>query len=542
MKKYRDFVFPFVAAGLLVGLILFGFTIMVFQHRYESTLESGYSSMVDKYEKMLDKYDSGEISLGFINMMSNLYNFDYLRISEIDDSGSITPLIETDYDIVAVSNTIHDWIYVTKDDSLAGTKMDYDSPVEDGFELDITYLKCDEIWEPAGTLNMYAGNSYNLLAISEGWYHNSMDPFFIASEIHGNIAFPCLAIESYYIDGEYLHLGLVRDGFTNIPFAKTWDFTDKSVIDKYEQVEPGDISAAISYGTPVRPDEYLEAESSIFMQDSMDDIYASGKMDEGDRGYTSTLEADGRTVFGGLRIYETGGHRYLIESVVTAESFAGFYMPFLIFYALFLALIFIGIPMLVAVRPYRQYKSAYENNIFKNNLIDSLAHNIKTPLQILGGYAENLKDVSGSAEKDHYADCILEKTAEMNKDIEAILKTAEKTTPVLKTCSVKGIYDEAAGKIGGEFNITGDAQMPLDKEYYAQAVYALLDNASRYKISGAVQVKIDKTAVVITNKTDKDNFTPGTGIAIAGRILEQNKLSLTTAIKGGVFEARVARK
>jgi hypothetical protein len=53
---------------------------------------------------------------------------------------------------------------------------------------------------------------------------------------------------------------------------------------------------------------------------------------------------------------------------------------------------------------------------------------------------------------------------------------------------------------------------------------------------------VDKNAVVITNKTDKDNFTPGTGLAIAGRILEQNKMNLTTAIKGGVFEARISRK
>ena len=130
----------------------------------------------------------------------------------------------------------------------------------------------------------------------------------------------------------------------------------------------------------------------------------------------------------------------------------------------------------------------------------------------------------------------------MNKDIEAILKTAEKTTPELKNCSVKDIIAEAAGKIGGEFDITGDAQMPADKEYFAQAVYALLDNAARYKTSGSVQVRLDKNAVVITNKTDKDNFTPGTGIAIAGRILEQNKMNLTTAIKGGVFEARISRK
>ncbi len=278
------------------------------------------------------------------------------------------------------------------------------------------------------------------------------------------------------------------------------------------------------------------------MQDSMEDIYASGKLAEGSRTYTSTLDDEGRLTFGGVRIYETGGHRYLIESVITAQSFTGYFMPFIIIYAFILLLIFIGIPMLAAARPYRQYKRAYENNLFKNNLIDSLAHNIKTPLQILGGYAENLKDVDDPASKDHYADRILEKTAEMNKDIEAILKTAERTTPELKNCSVKEIIAEAAGKIGGEFDITGDAQMPADKEYFAQAVYALLDNAARYKTSGSVQVKVDKNAVVITNKTDKDNFTPGTGLAIAGRILEQNKMNLTTAIKGGVFEARISRK
>ena len=543
MKKYRDFAFPYVAVGLLIGLVVFGFTIIIFKYRYEATLHSGNSGMIKQYEKLIDKYDAGEIGIEFIAMMNEFYSFDYLRISEIDDSGSITPIFETDYDTVAASVNIHNWIFVTKDDSLAGTQESYKEPTGNEFELNISYVKCDEIWEPIESLDRYNGSSYNLLALSEGWYYGYPDPFVIVAEVYGNYAFPCLIINSYYVDGDTLHLGSVRRGITSLPFAKTWDFTDKSSADKYIYTGPDDsFVECISYGMPVRPDKYLDAESDIFMQDSMEDIYASGKMDEGDRAYTSTLDDEGRLTFGGVRIYETGGHRYLIESVITAQSFTGYFMPFMIIYAFILMLIFIGIPMLAAARPYRQYKRAYENNLFKNNLIDSLAHNIKTPLQILGGYAENLKDVDDPASKDHYADRILEKTAEMNKDIEAILKTAERTTPVLKNCSVKDIIAEAAAKIGGEFDITGDAQMPADKEYFAQAVYALLDNAARYKTSGSVQVRVDKDAVVITNKTDKDSFTPGTGIAIAGRILEQNRMNLTTAIKGGVFEAKITKK
>ena len=49
MKKYRDFAFPRVAVGLLIGLLLFGFTTMVFEYRYDATLQSGNTAYFDKY-------------------------------------------------------------------------------------------------------------------------------------------------------------------------------------------------------------------------------------------------------------------------------------------------------------------------------------------------------------------------------------------------------------------------------------------------------------------------------------------------------------
>ena len=162
---------------------------------------------------------------------------------------------------------------------------------------------------------------------------------------------------------------------------------------------------------------------------------------------------------------------------------------------------------------------------------------------ILGGYAENLKDVSKDDETGAYADDILAKTSEMNKDIEAILKSADKTNIVLEKASVKEVFEQQAKKAGAGINIEGDTELPMDKEYFKHAVFCLVDNASKYKSEDSkIDVKIDKKEILITNKTELDKFTPGTGIAIAGRILEQHKLKLRTKLEGGVFEAKISKK
>ena len=192
--------------------------------------------------------------------------------------------------------------------------------------------------------------------------------------------------------------------------------------------------------------------------------------------------------------------------------------------------------------PHKTNKT-YENNNFKNNLIDSLAHNMKTPLQILGGYAENLKDVQDGGEKDRYADQILSKTNEMNKDIEAILKTAEKSDRKFVKTSVRTAIAEAAEKAGAEAVIKGDTDIKMDKDYFKTAVFCLIDNALKYKTADSkIEVDITGKGFTFRNKTEAAKFTPGTGLAIAGRIFEQHKLYLKTELKDGVFEARVSRK
>ena len=75
------------------------------------------------------------------------------------------------------------------------------------------------------------------------------------------------------------------------------------------------------------------------------------------------------------------------------------------------------------------------------------------------------------------------------------------------------------------------------------ALFCLIDNANKYKKADSkIEIQITSKLITITNKTDLNNYTPGTGISIAGRILEQHKLHLKTAVKDGVFEAKIGKK
>ena len=246
---------------------------------------------------------------------------------------------------------------------------------------------------------------------------------------------------------------------------------------------------------------------------------------------------------GRLAVIEINGQKYLVESVSTTLNYKDYFKPVFLIAGIVLLVFSIGIPCLTAVRPYSEYKKAYENNRFKNSLIDSLAHNLKTPLQILGGYAENLKDVSDASEKDRYADRILTKTQEMNADIESILKTADKTSLRFSKTSIRKCLEEVASKAGAGIDIKGDAEYMTERDYFNTALFCLVDNAVKYGNKDAkIEAAITSKSSTIRNKTTAGKFTPGTGIAIAGRIFEQHKLKLTTDLKDGVFEARITKK
>ena len=565
-KNYFHFAISRVIAGLIIGAMIFGLTVVSISNLFSTMVDNGFRDRAEVYKKLLDNYDNGRYDETFIEILTNIYRADYLKFAKINEDGNIETIYETRYDVIPVEDNIYSWFNVTNNEALLaqGQKTLH---LNDN-DWVIKYVKSDEAWQLTGLMATDYTNSWDLCALAEGYYANEL--FCIATEFSGYLSYGQPVIHSHYVDGDTLHIGKVSQviyepNFSK-PFGKKWDFTDQSKADLYTTVDAeGFANELYLYERGKRPDAYLNDLEKIFLAKNLNDLtsefdnrfgddydwdrnleytkyYAYGGADnshQGEYSYSITTEDNTR---GKINVYMINGRQYLVEFVMKTAPFEAFYQPFLILLGIVLFVLCVGIALLTAIRPYSQYKKAYENNIFKNNLIDSLAHNMKTPLQILGGYAENLKDVDGD-EKDRYADQILEKTGEMNRDIEAILKTAEKSDRKFAKASVKTCIEEVAAKLGADIEIKGDTEIKMDKDYFKTAISCLIDNANKYKASDSkIDVAITGKDFTITNKTDSGKFTPGTGLAIAGRILEQHRLYLETTLKDGVFEARISKK
>lgn len=572
-KKYFHFAIGRVIAGLIIGAVIFSVTAATFSNIYNDSVDSGYINRQDTYKKLIESYANGRYDDTFLEIITNIYATDYIKFAKINDDGSIESVFETDYEVIPVEDSLHHWYDITNDETLL--EQGKKSITLNDSDWVIEYKKCDEVWQLGEIVDTRYTNSWDLCAVDYGYggyYSNPL--FYFATELSGFLAYDQPVIKSHYVDGDTLHIGKVSqvgyEPFFSRPFAKKWDFTDSSKADLYVTVDEEGFAEELSvFRKADRPDAYLNDLEKIFLAKNLGDLtsefdnrfgddydwdydldytdyYAYGGPDnthDDEYKYSITTHHEGGITRGIINVYKINGQQYMVEFVMTTLLFEDFYEPFLILFAIVLFILCVGIALLTAIRPYSQYKKAYENNTFKNNLIDSLAHNMKTPLQILGGYAENLKDVQGGEEKDRYADQILEKTNEMNKDIEAILKTAEKSDMKLVKSSVRSCFDDAAKRAGAKIDITGDRELRMDKDYFCQALYCLVDNANRYKSEGSgIDVKIGKKEIVIRNKTDAGKFTSGTGLALAGRILEQHRLKLNTKLENGVFEAAITKK
>jgi hypothetical protein len=564
-KNYFSFLFPRLVIALLIAAVVFSISQATLVHAYNSAIDSGWNRRRERYESLVRSYAEGKNGDVFIDILTNFFTADYYRFAEVREDGSFNTIAESDYKSLPMEDEMRHWYYVTNDkDLLAKGKR---TEIVSNNEWTIEYKKCDEAWRFKDYADTSVVNSWDLAAQSDLYLSNML--FTLALDYSGYSQYRSPVAQTFYAEGDTLHLGKVVESFgmtyetDKAPFyAKKWDFTDASKADRYISIDSGGFQKdLLLFPVRIRPDEFLKSSNGLFLANSMSELqkayelredykdenfealfkeFAENKRTDGRYRYTVNEQSLGGC--GAIDFYKINGKLYVVEFIIKDVPADYFFRPFYIVMAVFLALAAVVTSLLVSIKPYSQYKKAYENNIFKNNLIDSLAHNMKTPLQILGGYAENLKDVKGEEEKDRYADQILAKTTEMNKDIEAILKTAEKSDRKFAKESVRVCVDEVASKLGAEVFAKGDMKIRMDKDYFKTAIYCLLDNAMKYKSDDSkIEIDITCKSVTIRNKTGKDKFTPGMGIAIAGRILEQHKLRFRTTLKDGVFEARFGK-
>ncbi len=356
-------------------------------------------------------------------------------------------------------------------------------------------------------------------------------------------------IESVYVDEDGFYPGVTTIGtFKNewgtIPKnAEVYDFTPENAADLTEYTE-GVLKNAFGTHTDSEALKIVRTTSETYTGTGIFDYYNTAGVTINGKDYI--LRA-----FYRLNFWDVAGKSVLIGCII-------------------LMVVCIGIALLTSYNKYRKYCTQYEIDEYRRNMTNALAHDLKSPLTAIYGYAENLKNNVHSEKKDYYADAVLENVQYMNEIITNTLDLAKleisdkglKKEKVNIVALAEELYVKYRPQAEGRdisFKISGKAVVSADRKMMIQAVENLISNAVKYtKDGGEITVSADDKSFMISNScgniTNAENLVrpfekadqsrsnrsgSGLGLSIVKNITMLHKFGFETKAESNTFTAKV---
>ncbi len=358
-----------------------------------------------------------------------------------------------------------------------------------------------------------------------------------------------LDIESIYVDEDGFYpgvttIGILENDWDVIPEnTEVYDFTPENAAELQEYSE-----GVMSFALGTHPDSEV-----------LKTVRTAGKSYD-----ASPLFEFYNTV--GVTI---NGKEYMLRALYRLDfwNLAGKYV---LIGGIILMVICIGIALLTANNKYRKYCTQYEIDEYRRNMTNALAHDLKSPLTAIYGYAENLKNNVHSEKKDYYADAVLENVQYMNEIITNTLDLAkleigdkglkkEKVDIATLAEELYSKYRPQAEIRNISFNISGNAIIMADRKMLSQAVENLISNAVKYTAdNGEISITSDSSSFAVKNTIDKKINTKkldtpfekadssrsnrngsGMGLAIVKNIAMLHKFGFETKAENTTFTAKI---
>ena len=236
----------------------------------------------------------------------------------------------------------------------------------------------------------------------------------------------------------------------------------------------------------------------------------------------------------------------------------------------------LSIAAIVARMKYLKLKSAYDMEDYRITMTNTMAHDLKSPLMSISGYAENLKANINTDKKEYYADSILENVTYMNDIIANVLELSKVETTTVKlnrtdiaveelVQNVANHYKDAMDKKSLKLELEGSLIIKADETLMQQVFDNLITNAIKYSKEGTT-IKVEltkkgrKSKITFTNVSTEeigkeaeslwkpfvkgDNSRSnkqgtGVGLAIVKNILGLHGYSLRLSCEDGIFKVEV---
>ena len=303
--------------------------------------------------------------------------------------------------------------------------------------------------------------------------------------------------DGIYVDGDVFYPGVVKivdkeayiyEQDINAEVIESWDFTPENAED-YEYLTGS--MFCFNNGTP------KDSRAMKFLTEH----YINRNPD-----YT-----DEEVYYDQYNIYAKGKN-YKLYIV------CGYVYPWIgeiVYAALIMFILFVGIivSFAMASREYRKYRTQYEVDEFRRSMTSSLAHDLKTPLTAIMGYAENLKENVHNEKKDYYAQAVMENAAYMNNIITSTLDLAKldmqdgikyaETDITAIASELVSKYRTGAEDRGIKITLEGKGRVKADKLLISRALENLISNAVKYTAdNGEIRIKSTGKAFVVENTCD----------------------------------------
>lgn len=167
------------------------------------------------------------------------------------------------------------------------------------------------------------------------------------------------------------------------------------------------------------------------------------------------------------------------------------YKKWIISICIIVPVVAIFISILAAYIKYTKLCTMYTMEDYRRTLTDSMAHDLKSPLMAISGYAENLRENVNTEKKDHYAESIISNVQYMNDIILNILQLSKLESGTIKLNKEKielsklikdnmEKYEEILSENNLEVKIENSAKVKGDANLLSQAFDNLLSNAIKY--------------------------------------------------------------
>ena len=252
-------------------------------------------------------------------------------------------------------------------------------------------------------------------------------------------------------------------------------------------------------------------------------------------------------------------YNYYITSVTYTESFNTLEYAFedLVKAFWFIIILFTVTGILISFISARTLKNQYALEEKRRQLTRGLAHDLKTPLFIIRGYAENLKNNIHTEKREHYAEKIIKQTEEMDAQIKAMLRF-DKLQNAVNLHKTDFDLSQALTEIISAYHpapyteIEDNITIIADKEMIHHLITNLIDNAYQHTTDEkSIKIKLTANSLTVSNKAKnikkadlKNLWEPyytmdatrknrnGLGLSIVKNIAEQHKFTCISKIEG----------